>query len=163
MLPGVRGGDDVATPLTAKALADGLAAMRATATEANTVRQQNGQQAAAAAEAVAAATRVQQVTIGTAAAVTGTAVAGYAIWIVQGGALLTSFLTQMPFWRWFDPLPVLDSWDKAKTPGVAASGRRQRRAPWYRWRGRGMGGGSASRPATTASDDGSELKDILDD
>ncbi|MGH8532879.1 MAG: cadherin domain-containing protein, partial [Gammaproteobacteria bacterium] len=32
---------------------------------------------------------------------------GYAIWLVRGGALLSSLLSSLPAWRWLDPLPVL--------------------------------------------------------
>ncbi|MGH8536050.1 MAG: cadherin repeat domain-containing protein, partial [Gammaproteobacteria bacterium] len=32
---------------------------------------------------------------------------GYAIWLVRGGALLSSLLSSLPAWRWIDPLPVL--------------------------------------------------------
>jgi hypothetical protein len=41
-------------------------------------------------------------------AVVGTGLtAGYVIWLVRGGLLLTSLLTQMPAWRIVDPLVVL--------------------------------------------------------
>jgi hypothetical protein len=33
--------------------------------------------------------------------------AGYVIWLIRGGYLLTSLLVQMPVWRFLDPLPIL--------------------------------------------------------
>ena len=35
--------------------------------------------------------------------------AGFVVWLLQGGSLLTSFLVSLPAWRHFDPLPVLGS------------------------------------------------------
>ena len=76
-------------------------------------REQVQQEAATVAEREASHKKQQVTTSRVAATVTATAVAGYAIWLVQGGSLLLSAITTMPFWRWFDPLPVLDSWEKA--------------------------------------------------
>jgi len=47
--------------------------------------------------------------------------AGYLLWCLQGGTLFMSMLTAVPFWTWFDPLPVLDSWDQSRG-GVSARG-----------------------------------------
>jgi hypothetical protein len=47
--------------------------------------------------------------------------AGYLLWCVQGGTLFMSMLTAVPFWTWFDPLPVLDSWDRVGG-GLSARG-----------------------------------------
>jgi hypothetical protein len=32
---------------------------------------------------------------------------GYVLWLLRGGALLTSLLSTLPAWRLIDPLPVL--------------------------------------------------------
>jgi hypothetical protein len=34
---------------------------------------------------------------------------GYVIWLVRGGALLSSLLASIPAWRVMDPLPILGS------------------------------------------------------
>lgn len=47
--------------------------------------------------------------------------AGYLLWCIQGGTLFMSMLTAVPFWTWFDPLPVLDSWDRVRG-GLSARG-----------------------------------------
>lgn len=47
--------------------------------------------------------------------------AGYLLWCLQGGTLFMSMLTAVPFWTWFDPLPVLDSWDQLRS-GLSARG-----------------------------------------
>jgi hypothetical protein len=31
--------------------------------------------------------------------------------MIQGGSLMLSMLCTMPYWRWFDPMPILDSWE----------------------------------------------------
>ncbi|MGI9456688.1 MAG: cadherin-like domain-containing protein, partial [Aeoliella sp.] len=38
--------------------------------------------------------------------------AGYVLWLVRGGYLLSSVLAQMPAWRFIDPLPILDYLDE---------------------------------------------------
>ncbi|MGB7305704.1 MAG: DUF4347 domain-containing protein [Burkholderiaceae bacterium] len=38
---------------------------------------------------------------------------GYVLWLLRGGALLSSVLASMPAWRSIDPLPVLSSLDRA--------------------------------------------------
>jgi hypothetical protein len=40
-------------------------------------------------------------------AVSATLSIGYVIWLVRGGALLSSLLAAMPAWKMVDPLPVL--------------------------------------------------------
>ena len=44
---------------------------------------------------------------GTVAAFTGGLSAGYVLWLVRGGVLLSSLLSSLPAWRVLDPLPVL--------------------------------------------------------
>jgi hypothetical protein len=42
-------------------------------------------------------------------AVSATLSIGYVIWLVRGGALLSSLLASMPAWKMVDPLPILGS------------------------------------------------------
>ena len=51
-----------------------------------------------------------QVLLGT----TLTLTAGYVSWILRGGALLTSFLSTVPLFKRFDPVPILKSKDRDK-------------------------------------------------
>lgn len=51
------------------------------------------------------------VAVGTAVSVSSTLSLSYVIWFLRGGSLLTSLLTNLPAWQFFDPLPVLDSWE----------------------------------------------------
>ena len=48
---------------------------------------------------------------GSAAGVTTTLTAGYVLWTIRIGWLVTSLLAQMPAWRMVDPLVVLDYLD----------------------------------------------------
>lgn len=54
-----------------------------------------------------------KVAVGSAAVVTTSLSVGYVIWILRGGSLLTTFMSAMPAWQAFDPLPVLQSFHKA--------------------------------------------------
>jgi len=38
---------------------------------------------------------------------------GYVLWLMRGGALLSSIIASMPAWRSIDPLPVLATLDSA--------------------------------------------------
>jgi hypothetical protein len=87
--------------------------------------------------------RQEQVVSGVVATVSATAVAGYLLWLVQGGSLLVSVVSTMPFWRWFDPLPVLESFEK---------GRLISRWRWFRWFGK----------ARLNKEDERELQGIID-
>jgi hypothetical protein len=51
-------------------------------------------------------------TIGTAAGVSAVFSAGYVAWCLRSGALLASAISALPMWRTFDPLPVLEFWEK---------------------------------------------------
>jgi hypothetical protein len=53
-----------------------------------------------------------KVAVGSAAVVTTSLSVGYVIWILRGGSLLTTFMSAMPAWQTFDPLPVLQSFHK---------------------------------------------------
>lgn len=56
-------------------------------------------------------------TMGQAAAVTGVLTVGYALWMVRGGLLVASFMSSVPMWQSFDPLPILASTEKHKGSG----------------------------------------------
>jgi len=43
-----------------------------------------------------------------------TASTGYVIWLLRAGPLVASVLSSLPAWRTFDPLPVLDFWERKK-------------------------------------------------
>ena len=55
---------------------------------------------------------MDKVVVGSTAAVSTSVSVGYAVWLLRGGSLLTTFLSSMPAWQSFDPLPVLDSFEK---------------------------------------------------
>ena len=49
------------------------------------------------------------------------ATAGYVIWSIKGGYLLASMLSQIPAWRFIDPLPVIDTtWERDQIQKKAA-------------------------------------------
>jgi len=52
---------------------------------------------------------VDQQVVGASAVVSASMSIGYVIWMLRGGALLTSLFASMPAWSSIDPLPVLDS------------------------------------------------------
>ncbi len=56
--------------------------------------------------------RREKIIVGTTTGATISFAAGYVIWTCRGGSMLASFLSAMPMWKWFDPLPVLSSWGK---------------------------------------------------
>jgi hypothetical protein len=39
---------------------------------------------------------------------------GYVVWMLRAGTLLASVLSSLPAWQSFDPLPVLDYWERKK-------------------------------------------------
>jgi hypothetical protein len=53
------------------------------------------------------------VVVGSTAVVTTSLSVGYVIWLLRGGSLLTAFMSAMPTWQSFDPLPVLQSFEKS--------------------------------------------------
>jgi hypothetical protein len=57
-------------------------------------------------------------TIGAAAGLTAVLGAGYAIWSLRAGTLLASVLSSLPVWGNFDPLPVLEYWDRKGRGGA---------------------------------------------
>lgn len=50
--------------------------------------------------------------VGSAVGVTTGLTVGYVLWTVRAGYLVTSLIAQMPTWRFIDPLPILDSFDR---------------------------------------------------
>lgn len=45
------------------------------------------------------------------AAISTSVSVGYVVWLLRGGSLVASFLTSLPAWQSFDPLPVLEQFD----------------------------------------------------
>ena len=54
------------------------------------------------------------IVVGSSAVVSTSLSVGYVIWALRGGSLLTAFLSAMPAWQAFDPLLVLQSFEKKK-------------------------------------------------
>jgi len=50
---------------------------------------------------------VSRTVVGSTIAVSSGLSVGYVVWLIRGGALLTSVLSSLPAWRMIDPLPVL--------------------------------------------------------
>ncbi len=55
----------------------------------------------------------ETIVIGSTAVVSTSLSVGYVIWIIRGGSLLSAFMSAMPAWQNFDPLPILQSFEKA--------------------------------------------------
>ena len=55
-----------------------------------------------------------KVAVGSAAVVSTSLTVGYVLWILRGGSLLTAFASVLPTWSSFDPLPVLESFGRAR-------------------------------------------------
>ena len=55
---------------------------------------------------------IDKVVVGSTAVVSTSLSVGYVIWIFRGGSLLTAFMSTLPTWSSFDPLPVLQSFEK---------------------------------------------------
>ena len=56
-------------------------------------------------------TVLDRVAVGSAAAVSTSVSVGYVVWLLRSGSLFTTFLSSMPAWLAFDPLPILDSFE----------------------------------------------------
>ena len=52
--------------------------------------------------------------VGSTAVVTTSLSVGYVIWVLRGGSLLTAFMSSLPAWHAFDPLAVLQSFERRK-------------------------------------------------
>lgn len=51
----------------------------------------------------------EQLLVGTSVTVSTSFSVGYVIWMLRGGSLMTAFMSSLPAWQSFDPLPILDS------------------------------------------------------
>ncbi|MEQ9407984.1 MAG: cadherin domain-containing protein [Fuerstiella sp.] len=60
---------------------------------------------------------LETVVVGSTAVVSTTVSVGYVAWMLRGGSLLTTFLSSLPVWQSFDPLPVLESFEKDEEDG----------------------------------------------
>ncbi len=58
----------------------------------------------------------------TVGAITSAGTLGYILWSLRGGVLIATALSQLPSWRFIDPLPVLENYksktDKRSTDGI---------------------------------------------
>ena len=52
--------------------------------------------------------RIETLTVGTVAGLSGVLSVGYITWVIRGGSLVASMLSALPAWRFADPLPVLE-------------------------------------------------------
>ena len=43
---------------------------------------------------------------------------GYVLWFLRGSALVASAASSMPVWQTFDPLPVLEFWEREEKEGL---------------------------------------------
>lgn len=55
---------------------------------------------------------VEKIVVGSAAVVSTSLSVGYVVWILRGGSILTTFMSALPAWQSFDPLPILQSVDR---------------------------------------------------
>ena len=58
-------------------------------------------------DTVAAQSGLSSTLLGSTLAVTTGLSIGYIAWLVRGGVLVASFVSSLPVWRVFDPIPVL--------------------------------------------------------
>jgi hypothetical protein len=63
------------------------------------------------AEQMTSTNLISKLTAG-AAAFSGAFSVGYVLWCLRSGSLVASALSSLPLWRSFDPLPVLDFWER---------------------------------------------------
>jgi hypothetical protein len=54
----------------------------------------------------------ENVVLGTTTIVSTSVSIGYVVWMLRGGSLLTAFVSSLPAWQAFDPLPILNSFDR---------------------------------------------------
>ncbi len=52
--------------------------------------------------------------VGSAAVVSTSLTVGYVLWILRGGSLLTAFASALPTWSSFDPMPVLENFNRIR-------------------------------------------------
>ena len=56
----------------------------------------------------------RQLIVGSAAVVTTSLSVGYVVWMLRGGTLVASFMSSIPAWCSFDPLPIVDSFENTR-------------------------------------------------
>ena len=54
----------------------------------------------------------EKIVVGSAAVVSTSLSVGYVVWILRGGSILTTFMSALPAWQSFDPLPILQSFER---------------------------------------------------
>jgi len=57
-------------------------------------------------------TLIENLTLSASTGVAASMSVGYVAWLLRGGVLLSSVLSQLPAWRFIDPLPVFSYWGK---------------------------------------------------
>ena len=57
---------------------------------------------------------VDNLVVGSTAVVSTSISVGYVVWMLRGGTLLSTFLSALPAWQTFDPLPVLESFERRR-------------------------------------------------
>jgi hypothetical protein len=55
---------------------------------------------------------MDKVVVGSTAVVSTSISVGYVIWILRWGSLVTAFVSAMPAWQAFGPLPILQSFNQ---------------------------------------------------
>jgi hypothetical protein len=51
----------------------------------------------------------ENLVVGSSVVVSTSLSVGYVVWMLRGGSLMTAFMSSMPAWQSFDPLPIIDS------------------------------------------------------
>ena len=65
--------------------------------------------------------KARQLMVGSASAVASSLSVGYVIWMLRGGTLVASFMSSIPAWCSFDPLPIVDSFGNAHANSGSAA------------------------------------------
>lgn len=58
---------------------------------------------------------VQHLAVGTTAIVSTSLSVGYIVWMLRGGSLFLSFVSSLPAWCAFDPLPIVETFEEAQS------------------------------------------------
>jgi hypothetical protein len=59
----------------------------------------------------------QKLVVGTTAVTVSALTVGYVAWALRIGYFLTSMLSSLPAWTYFDPIPILDSFEDEEASG----------------------------------------------
>jgi hypothetical protein len=59
----------------------------------------------------------QKLVVGTTAVTLSGLAVGYVAWALRVGYFVTSMLSSLPAWTYFDPVPILDSFEDSETSG----------------------------------------------